>query len=102
MPKKQEDPWDVHIHLVPKEAIPIKKKIPPIHQESRQTKGWGIKVKNLLVKEIGCWFHLDALEVKSQRTAKLIRTLTNQDDSDTHGVISSEGEEDDDSDNDDV
>ena len=49
-----------------------------------------------------CWLHSDTLEVKGQRTAEFIQTLTNQDDADARGLISSEGEEDDDSDNESV
>ena len=62
----------------------------------------GVRVKKLLVEEIERWLHLDALEVKIQRTVKLIQTLTNQDGAETQGLISSEGEEEDDSDNDSV
>ena len=47
------------------------------------------------MEKIGRCPHLDALEVNIQRTAKFIQTLTNQDDADARGLISSEGEEED-------
>ena len=56
-------------------------------------------MKSLFMKEIGRWLHSDAIKIKSQRTAELIQTLTNQDDADVRGLISSEREEEDDSDN---
>ena len=54
------------------------------HTAGRNRDSWGgLRVKNLLVEKIGHWLHLDALEVKIQRTAELIRTSTNQDGADT-------------------
>ena len=73
------------------------------HAAGRNRDSWGgVRVNNFLVEDIGRWLHSDAHEVKSQRTAKFIQTLTNQDDADARGLISGEGEEDDDSDNESV
>lgn len=43
------------------------------HIAGSNTDGWGgVKIKNLLVDEIGRWLHRKALVVKTQMTAKLI------------------------------
>ena len=71
------------------------------HAVGRNMYSWeGVRVTNILLVEIGSWLHSEALEVKSQTTVELIQTLINRDDADARGVISSEGEEEDDSKND--
>ena len=46
------------------------------HAAGRNTDGWGgVRVKNVLIDDIGWWLHRDALEVKSKRIVELIRTL---------------------------
>ena len=66
------------------------------------TAGREVRVMNLLVEDIGRWLHREDLEVKSQRTAKLIWSIEQEDGDVPELENSSEGEEEDDSDNDSV
>ena len=46
----------------------------------RNTAGWGgIRIKNLLVAEIGRWLHADAVSVKNTRTASILTQLARED-----------------------
>ena len=48
------------------------------HTSGRKRDSWrGVRVKNILMEEIGRLLDSDTLEVKIQRTAELIQTLTN-------------------------
>ena len=71
------------------------------YASGRHTYGWGgVGARNLLVVEIGCWRYQEALEIKSQRTSELIRSIESQeDDGAPGGENSSEEEDDDDADN---
>ena len=47
-----------------------------IHAAGRNSTGWGgVRVKNLLVVEIGRWLHSDAAQVKSEQTANIIAEI---------------------------
>ena len=49
------------------------------HVIGRNTEGWGgIRVKNMLVEEIGWWLHSDAEDAKAHQTEELIQQLTNE------------------------
>ena len=42
----------------------------------RNSAGWGgLRVKNLLVAEVGRWLHADAVSTKNSRTVELLLTL---------------------------
>ena len=42
----------------------------------RNRSGWGgVRVKNLLVQEVGRWLHADAVSAKNSRTVELLLTL---------------------------
>ena len=63
--------------------------------------GGGVRVKNLLVAEIGRWLHADALQAKSERTADIIAEIEESDNENSLlGDDTSEGEYDDVSDSD--
>ena len=60
-----------------------------------------MRVKNLLVAEIGRWLHADALQAKSERTADIIAEIEESDNENSLlGDDTSEGEYDDVSDSD--
>ena len=49
------------------------------HAEGRNKDDWGgVRVRNMLVEEVGRWLHRDAEEVKSEQIAELIEFLQNQ------------------------
>ena len=49
------------------------------HVVGRNNEGWGgVRVKNVLVEEIGRWLHSDAVDTKSERTEELIANLMNE------------------------
>ena len=58
-----------------------------------------MRVRNLLVEDIGRWLLREALEIKTQRTADLIRSIKQEDDDVPELESSSEGEQEDDSEN---
>ena len=63
--------------------------------------GGGVRVKNLLVEEIGRWLHADALSAKSERTAEIIAEI--EESENEHSLLGDdtiEGEYDDVSDSD--
>ena len=72
------------------------------HAAGRNSTGWGgVRVKNLLVAEIGRWLHADALQAKSERTADIIAEIEESDNENSLlGDDTSEGEYDDVSDSD--
>ena len=50
------------------------------HAAGRNSTGWGgVRVKNLLVAEIGRWLHADALQSKSERTVDIIAEIEESD-----------------------
>ena len=72
------------------------------HDAVRNSTGLGgVRVKNLLVAEIGRWLHADALQAKSERTADIIAEIEESDNENSLlGDDTSEGEYDDVSDSD--
>ena len=72
------------------------------HAVGLNSTGWGgVRVKNLLVAEIGRWLHADALQAKSERTADIIAEIEESDNENSLlGDDTSEGEYDDVSDSD--
>ena len=50
------------------------------HNVGRNTTGWGgLRIKNILVEEVGRWLHADAVSAKLERTTKLLVQLTQDD-----------------------
>ena len=48
----------------------------------RNTAGWGgVRIKNLLVDEVGRWLHEDAVSAKNSRTLQIIKQLADKCDS---------------------
>lgn len=46
----------------------------------RNTEGWGgVRIKNLLVEEVGRWLHADAVSTKNSRTADILVKLAEED-----------------------
>ena len=45
----------------------------------RNTAGWGgVRIKNLLVDELGRWLHEDTVSAKNSRTLQIIEQLANE------------------------